>query len=101
MESGSSALSTDLCDFLVFECPAALAKAWSDARSCSAKAVEDWLIKALPRGAMKAHAWLRRDEGDPLEFFRTPERVLQLPAEMMAYRAQLWGRFWTAGPDRN
>ena len=68
------------CQEMIDRCSDTLSKAWQIARSTSAKAVKDWLLKALPRGASKAYRWLKREEQDYLELFIAPEGVLQLPA---------------------
>eukprot|EP00959_Pyramimonas_sp_CCMP1952_P462002 9482524-Pyramimonas_sp.AAC.1 len=75
---------------LIDRCSCTPTKAWHAARGSSAKAVKDWLMRALPRGAKTAHAWLKRDQGDPLEYFIAPEGVLQLPEEVMAHRIEKW-----------
>eukprot|EP00959_Pyramimonas_sp_CCMP1952_P176513 3689105-Pyramimonas_sp.AAC.1 len=58
--------------------------------------MEQWLLKALPRGAKRVHSWLKYDQGADLGHLVTPSEVKQLPEEMMQYRQDFWSAFWAA-----
>eukprot|EP00959_Pyramimonas_sp_CCMP1952_P462244 9482932-Pyramimonas_sp.AAC.1 len=49
-----------------------------------------WLLRCLPKGAKRVHAWLKHDQGEDLEHLATPSEVLQLPEGLMAYREKYW-----------
>eukprot|EP00959_Pyramimonas_sp_CCMP1952_P097742 2042944-Pyramimonas_sp.AAC.1 len=53
---------------------------------------------ALPKGAEKVHALLKRDLGGAPQVLVFPAGVEQLPVDMMQYRSECWTRVWDS-PD--
>eukprot|EP00959_Pyramimonas_sp_CCMP1952_P334993 7014969-Pyramimonas_sp.AAC.2 len=72
--------------------------AWKAARSLSRARMKDWLLKALPKGAKKVHAWLKHDLGEPPQVLLAPQGVRQLPGDLLDYRQAFWSQVWHS-PD--